>query len=513
MGLAVWANPAAFDSLLAFSRDAASMAATALWQGAAIACGLAICLRLAPRVSAAHRFAAWAAGFAAVVCLPLLPLVSGMTNEAAASPRMAEAVGGPWLQVDLRWSLAIAAIWAAISMMRGVDLAIHSLRLRKLWKSAIPVDVDGSLTRLAAQAAGMRGRRKAQVCTAEGVERPCVIGFFAPRILIPEWLLERLAPGEVEKIVLHEAEHLRRRDDWSNLLQKIGLVVFPLNPALLWMERRLCREREMACDEGVIRATHAPRAYAACLASLAERGLQRRAEALELGAWQRRPELARRVHSILRRNHALSPVANAALMGVLGCGLAVGSLELARCPQLIAFVPARSAETAQAFALLPQATASLSQASARLPQTARIADTTARNAAGRRSLGLHAAADSQSSAAVPEQAIATTATAADERQVASLEQDSRSPQAVLLKAEMPGAEQAPQTQQWVVLTTWEQVTDTRVTADTGADGTTSAQPASRTIVTRMILRVFPASSFFTQPTVAHVRSGWLVMQL
>jgi hypothetical protein len=399
-------------------------------------------------------------------------------------------------------------------MMRGVDLAIHSLRLRKLWKSAIPVEVDGSLTRLAAQAAGMRGRRKAQVCTAEGIERPCVIGFFAPRILIPEWLLERLAPGEVEKVVLHEAEHLRRRDDWSNLLQKIALVVFPLNPALLWMERRLCREREMACDEGVIRATHAPRAYAACLASLAERGLQRRAEALELGAWQRRPELARRVHSILRRNHALSPMATVALMGVLGCGLAVGSLELARCPQLIAFVPARSAEMAQAFASLPQTSASLSQATARLPQTARTADTTVRNAAVRRSVGLHAAVDSQRRAAMSEQAVATTE-AAGERLVASLEQDSRSPQAVLLKAEMPGAEQAPQAQQWVVLTTWEQVTDTRVTADydTGADAVTSAQPASRMIVTRMILRVFPASSFFTQPAVAHVRSGWLVMQL
>jgi hypothetical protein len=132
-------------------------------------------------------------------------------------------------------------------------------------------------------------------------------------------------------------------------------------------------------------------------------------------------------------------------------------------------------------------------------------------------LGLHAAADSQSRAAMPEQAIATTAEAADERQVASLEQDSRSPRAVLLKAEMPGAEQAPQAQQWVVLTTWEQVTNTKAGVpaeyDTGADRTTSAEPASRTIVTRMILRVFPASSFFTQPAVAHVRSGWLVMQL
>ncbi len=82
------------------------------------------------------------------------------------------------------------------------------------------------------------------------------------------------------------------------------------------MERRLCREREMACDEGVVRRTQAPRAYAACLTTLAERGLQqrellRRAHALSLGAFTRRPELVHRVHSILRRKRALNPLAAA----------------------------------------------------------------------------------------------------------------------------------------------------------------------------------------------------------
>ena len=79
-----------------------------------------------------------------------------------------------------------------------------------------------------------------------------MIGFFKPRILIPDWLFARLTSGELEQIVLHEAEHLRRRDDWTNLFQKLCLVFFPLNPALMWIEHRLCREREMACDDGVI---------------------------------------------------------------------------------------------------------------------------------------------------------------------------------------------------------------------------------------------------------------------
>ena len=159
------------------------------------------------------------------------------------------------------------------------------------------------------------GRDAVEVCTTTTLQRPSVIGFLKPRILVPDWLFGRLTQGELEQIMLHESEHLRRRDDWTNLAQKLCLVLFPLNPALVWIERRLCREREMACDDAVIRVTRAPRAYAACLASLAERGLERRVEALSLGAWQRRPELVHRVHSILRGKGGLSPWALACSLG------------------------------------------------------------------------------------------------------------------------------------------------------------------------------------------------------
>jgi hypothetical protein len=199
-----------------------------------------------------------------------------------------------------------------------------------------------------------------------------VIGFFAPRILIPEWLFEKLTRHELEQVVLHEAEHLRRGDDWTNLLQKLFLAVFPLNPALAFAERRLCREREMACDEGVVRRTQAPRAYAACLAGLAERHIEHRSEALSLGArakalalnarakalalnaFERRPELARRVHSILVRRNAIHPLAGRALLGAVACALVVGAVGLARCPQLVAFVPSAPKTATETAKLVPE---------------------------------------------------------------------------------------------------------------------------------------------------------------
>lgn len=339
------------NSLPAFwssaSQFAAALALTAVWQGALLALGLSVCLRLAPRTPARHRFALWAAGFGVLVALQILPVLNFLLPAhiaapafPASAPVFGTASAHPWLQFNAAWSLVIVTLWLGTSLYRAFDLALHSLHLRRLWKSAVPVEVESnSLPR----SLDSLSHRKLCICTTRDLERPSVIGFFAPRILIPEWLFARLTPGELDQIVLHEAEHLRRRDDWSNLLQKLCLVIFPLNPGLAWIERRLCREREMACDDGVIRITRAPRAYAACLTSLAERGLQRRAGALSLGAWHGRPELVRRVHSILARKHALSPAAAGAVLGAVCCLLLAGGAALARCPRLIAFVPSQSA--------------------------------------------------------------------------------------------------------------------------------------------------------------------------
>jgi hypothetical protein len=463
----------------------------------------------------------------------LLEIPTAMASGAAAGP---EAAARPWLSLDARWSIAIASLWAAATLVRAGGLVVHSFRLRKLWKDATPVEMEGRLNDLLASTTTAWNRGPVEVCTTTILQRPSVIGFFKPRILIPDWLFARLTAGELEQIVLHEAEHLRRRDDWTNLLQKLCLVVFPLNPALLWIERRLCREREMACDDGVIRITRAPRSYAACLASLAERGLERRAEALSLGAWQRRSELVHSVPSILRSKRGLSPLGTRALLGTLGCSLLVGSVELARCPQLVAFVPARSVEAAQ-------------------PLNGPYAPTESAAVDGRAVMMKLAAIKSLSASYRGVKAVAVSApmrrpamkqNAAPAWKAVSNQAADHSPRAVMLKAEMADTrgreEQAEREEQysgprWIVLTAWEQVqtstpnaaltadydasasagrqSGSKANASGGANDQPSGQPTNRITVTRLILSVFPASinSVSPQPGVAAVRDGWLVIQL
>ncbi len=343
--------------LATFARAAAPEAVAALWQGASIAFVLGICLRFTPRIhvylGAAQRFVVWAVAFVTIAVLPFLPSVplrasfgyGAIVPSVTASP--AQSLHFPFVQIGDRWALGLAALWLVASLVRAAGLIWHSFSLHKLWKSATPVVGDENLHGLLAAVSS--ARRQIELCTTRDLDRPSVIGFFAPRILIPEWLFRRLTAGELEHVVLHEAEHLHRGDDWINLLQKLALVLFPLNPALAWIERRLCREREMACDEGVVRRTQSPQAYAASLANVAGHAIARRhAHALSLGAFERRSELARRVASLLARKPTLHPAAARALVGVAACGLLAVSLELARCPQMVAFVPtAPAANVAQ----------------------------------------------------------------------------------------------------------------------------------------------------------------------
>jgi hypothetical protein len=310
-------------SVESMSQLVANSFVSGLWQGVVLAVGVGLCLRLMPKTTAAIRFTIWTVVFAVLAVLPLMHAYtlragSGVTDRSAV------------MHVDVRWSFAIAAVWIIVSLARGINLAMSAARLRAIWKRAVPVEGCDEIL----SAAGFHG---VEICTSRDVDRPSVIGFFSPRILIPEELFERLTTAEFGQIVLHEVGHLRRADDWINLLQKLSLVIVPLNPVLIWIERRLCLERELACDDDVLRLTKAPKAYATCLTNLAEHRLSRRAAMLTLGAWERRSELARRVHSILRGGEVMRPAQARAVMSVLVLGLLGGATELARCPQFISF--------------------------------------------------------------------------------------------------------------------------------------------------------------------------------
>ena len=505
------------------SGSAATLAVTAMWQGIAVAAALTIVLRLLPRLAAAERFALWLAAFWAVVGLPILPLFTSTFSTTLTSLAKTPAAH-PWFALDARWSLGIAALWALASLFRAAGLVRHSFRLAKMWRAARAADVP-ALAGVASS--GILGRRF-EVCTVPGLDRPSVIGFLRPRILVPDWLFPCLTPEELEQIILHEFEHLRRRDDWTNLLQKISLALFPLNPALWFIESRLGDEREMACDEAVVRITRAPRAYAACLTSLAERGQERRAEALSLGAWQRRSELVHRVQSILRSRRGLGTVPARILVGAIASSVLVVTLALARCPQLVAFVPPARSPGQRVVgagqlgdALYPAVPGRGQELARYFAQPAKAVMTPVPLSQAPRSRGVGAATGELRASATSPVAPA-------------------SPSPLRSKSAHAHHDSGDAQEQFVIFTAWEQVdasagVDNRI-ADYDAGGRPDATnssgditgapntPApSRVTLTRLIFRVLPTGSTrvlrsgakpgISLPATIPFGDGWLVLQL
>jgi hypothetical protein len=322
------------DSVLNFSSlFAATVTGTllsAIWEGAVLALAVAAVLRLLPRLSATARSVIWMNVFLFLLLLQLLPLIAHHVN----------AVGPARYELNALWGFAIAGIWAAFSCFRGLQLAWGAVHLNRLANSAMILAPDEALSAVL-QTKTLGGRtRTAQLCASAQVERPSVFGFLRPRILVPPDLLKRLSAEQLRQVVLHEMEHLRRADDWTNLVQKLAIVLFPINPVLLWVERRICVERELACDDRVLRSSCGRKAYAICLTRLAEHGMLQRGISLALGAWERQSELVRRVHRILRLpGGTMSRRWTIALSGGLSLCVLAGALALARSPRLVSFAP------------------------------------------------------------------------------------------------------------------------------------------------------------------------------
>jgi hypothetical protein len=172
---------------------------------------------------------------------------------------------------------------------------------------------------------------------------PAAIGFRRPAIVLPAWTLRELSAEELRPILIHELAHLRRHDDWTNLLQKAARAIFFFHPAVWWIDARLSLEREMACDDAVLAATGNPRAYAGCLIGLLERSCSRRGWTMAQAAVARAREASLRIARIL---HVGAP--RTTRVGRVALGFAA-SLSLACAgvlfftPQLLVFAPESNA--------------------------------------------------------------------------------------------------------------------------------------------------------------------------
>src|SRR5215472_3511706 len=272
---------------LAFERMLFSVVA-----GSALAGVVALGLKLTPKRNSQTRFAVW---FATLLAIVALPLFSAGWRSQVMNPAAPVAL----VTIPATWAVILMSLWAALAVAGVFRIGIGLLRIQWLRRSCVAIDPQLLSADLQEILTDFRKTRPVSILLSQRVDVPTALGFRRPAVVIPAWLVEDLTAAELKYVVLHELAHLRRRDDWTNLIQKLVKAVLFFHPGVWWVERKLSLDREMACDEAVLLQTSAGRVYAQCLARVAEKRMSRRHMALAQAAVDRVHQLSLRVVNIL----------------------------------------------------------------------------------------------------------------------------------------------------------------------------------------------------------------------
>jgi beta-lactamase regulating signal transducer with metallopeptidase domain len=278
-------------------------------------------MRLARRLNAATRHAAWWIVFTAVLAIaparslvslldfPEQPVVSAPAEleDAASVPAPgtvvpaatgAEAAGGEGVNAGYL-PLFLIALGMAAFFLQGVRVLCSYRYLQALKRSGVPPPESLKLS-FDEWVIGCAVRRPVKLLLSDCVDSPIAVGFRRPAVIIPRCMIARLSGDDLDHLLLHELAHLARRDDWTNLIARLasGLVLF--HPVAVWVLRRADEERELACDDWVVAMTGGAKRYALSLSRLAEFRLAQPREMLATGIGGRNSQFGDRIERLMK---------------------------------------------------------------------------------------------------------------------------------------------------------------------------------------------------------------------
>lgn len=310
-------------------------ALNALPEGLLIALFAWLLLRLMERQNSGTRFAVWFSALLAVIGLSFL---GGFKLSVSQSLLPANHLAGR-IVVPALWAEIIFAAWAFIACIALARVAVGLWQVWRILKSCKEVDLSQLAPSLAETFLRHSAGRRVCLCISEHVKVPAAIGFLKPVIVLPNWTFQELSPDELEPVLIHELTHLNRRDDWTNLLQKLARAIFFFHPAVWWIDARLTLEREMACDDAVLVSCRNPQAYAGCLIDLLEKSCARRGWTMVQAAVHRAQDLSYRIARILDSKRPAGTRVWKPALALTGL-LSLSCFGLSYCtPRLVTFAP------------------------------------------------------------------------------------------------------------------------------------------------------------------------------
>jgi beta-lactamase regulating signal transducer with metallopeptidase domain len=338
----------ATPAVRAFLLDSPILIDTALKGAVLLGCCL-IAVRMLRFRSAAVRHLLWSTAVIGHLALPFVTWnVPPLHWEFLPPP--------PWIVASAHVAQSSGSVSAS-----GPAAALAIVML--IWMAGVAV----ALLRIAAARRGMRELRRSSEAISTGRLRnalvrvqgraavtrrvglgvtnravvPLVCGVISPLLLLP--CDARTWPDAmVDAVLTHEIEHVRRLDTLTQFAVQCVLVVFWFDP-LLWIAARYMRvERELACDDGVLRSGIDPCGYASHLIDLArwlrDAGNMARgrmfAAVAEIGVTETEHRIRALLDVSIDRRPAGNVLRTISLIGIVALDLAVGALRPFRWPDV-----------------------------------------------------------------------------------------------------------------------------------------------------------------------------------
>lgn len=217
----------------------------------------------------------------------------------------------------------VIEIWA-LGVLLGIVRMLRNLAaMRAVYRRAQPLR-DEVRSRL-----GPLAQTSIECFISSDVHTPVVIGYFKPRIILPEPLPALLSVAALRQVLKHEILHVASHDNVSILAERFIALLLWFNPAAGWVAREIAFYRELRCDEPAMESS--PSRYMRTLLTISQFALSTRRHAdLSSAAVRSQTMLQRRLATIAQgRVTKRVPRSAIACAGVFVLASALGAIMAA----------------------------------------------------------------------------------------------------------------------------------------------------------------------------------------
>jgi hypothetical protein len=143
-----------------------------------------------------------------------------------------------------------------VAVLVVAALAVAAWIVRAGWLAVGAARAVAALPRLPTPEALVAAARRSGVGEVTCLDGPAASAFCAgllrPRVLVTAGMVASLADEELAAVLVHEAEHARRRDPLRRLVGRAAADVLFWLPLVGWWTRRRLEDAELAADRAVI---------------------------------------------------------------------------------------------------------------------------------------------------------------------------------------------------------------------------------------------------------------------